>query len=138
MSEKLHSNNCHSQNSILSFPRCNYSLGTRKKEKTPEVFNFFYECQLIFLKLLYFTDGEGDNRADNHGSRPMTPRRVKRRSVHSRGSMPYHSGTLPRPPHLRRQHDRTRSSRRHRPHHQNPVTRLIDHHQQLNHGEHLF
>ncbi|XP_022197861.1 sodium/potassium-transporting ATPase subunit beta-1-interacting protein isoform X2 [Nilaparvata lugens] len=82
---------------------------------------------------------DGDNRLPS--SRPMTPRRVKRRSINSRGSSgggtllnpppPPHYNNIP-PPQRRSTRSSTRSSGRHRHKtaHQNPVTRIIDHQQQ--------
>ncbi|XP_075233679.1 sodium/potassium-transporting ATPase subunit beta-1-interacting protein [Lycorma delicatula] len=86
---------------------------------------------------------DGDSRLQS--SRPMTPRRVKRRSVNSRGNILSTSGNNnalnpPPPPHYyhtnisshRRSTHRssTRSSgRRHKTPHQNPVTRLMEHQQ---------
>ncbi|RZF39847.1 hypothetical protein LSTR_LSTR000495 [Laodelphax striatellus] len=79
---------------------------------------------------------DGDNRLPS--SRPMTPRRVKRRSINSRGSSGGGGNTLPPPPHYnnipppqrRSTRSSTRSSGRHRHKSQNPVTRIIDHQQQ--------
>lgn len=87
--------------------------------------------------------------------RPMTPRRVKRRSVNSRGTTPnsahrsniilpqyYHHNNLNPPSHHTHHHthrqSHTRSSlrssqRRHRMPHQNPVTRLIEQQQKSLH-----
>ncbi|KAI5753921.1 hypothetical protein M8J77_004344 [Diaphorina citri] len=70
-----------------------------------------------------------DDARYSSSSRPMTPRRVKRRSV---GSRPPPPPTLTAPPlYLRRGAGggSTRSSRRHRSH-QNPVTKLLQQQQQ--------
>lgn len=62
---------------------------------------------------------DGDLDAQSSHSKPMTPRRVKRRSVTSRGTLPPpHQAP---PPYLRRQSSSQYSSRRHK----NPVSRLI-------------
>lgn len=62
---------------------------------------------------------DGDLDAQSSHSKPMTPRRVKRRSVTSRGTLPPpHQAP---PPYLRRQSTSQYSSRRHK----NPVSRLI-------------
>jgi len=70
--------------------------------------------KILFLLLL-----DGDLDAQSSHSKPMTPRRVKRRSVTSRGTLPP-SHQAP-PPYLRRQSSSQYSSRRHK----NPVSRLI-------------
>lgn len=62
---------------------------------------------------------DGDLDAQGSHNKPMTPRRVKRRSVTSRGTLPPpHQAP---PPYLRRQSSSQYSSRRHK----NPVSRLI-------------
>jgi len=71
----------------------------------------------MYLVICFLSDGD----LDAHGShnKPMTPRRVKRRSVTSRGALPPpHQAP---PPYLRRQSSSQYSSRRHK----NPVSRLI-------------
>ncbi|XP_050521938.1 sodium/potassium-transporting ATPase subunit beta-1-interacting protein [Daktulosphaira vitifoliae] len=62
---------------------------------------------------------DDDLDTQNSHNKPMTPRRVKRRSVTSRGTLPPpHQAP---PPYLRRQSSSQYSSRRHK----NPVSRLI-------------
>ncbi|XP_065216577.1 uncharacterized protein NKAIN [Planococcus citri] len=84
---------------------------------------------------------DSDNRGTaTSGSRPMTPRRVKRRSVNSRGTLPpqYQQRQEQQPPpYIRRPtYGSTRSSarssaRRHRASTHNPVSRFLEQQQQL-------
>lgn len=79
---------------------------------------------------LIYTCNQGDPESRLSSPRPMTPRRVKRRSVNSRGlplQRPIANDQTSQYYRSHRQNNHVRSSqRRHRVSHQNPVTRLID------------
>lgn len=78
---------------------------------------FLFYFYLLFMYNIFLLDGDLD--AQSSHSKPMTPRRVKRRNVTSRGILPPpHQAP---PPYLRRQSSSQYSSRRHK----NPVSRLI-------------